>query len=87
MLKCCGCDKEVEYGTYNEVAININAYSFRVTKRPHGFYVFCDDCLGVTKKLKEVRQAYDPPEQKPLGIFAKLKEFFIEKQSGENNSY
>lgn len=86
-MNCDNCNKELNLDDFNLVYINMSPYSFIAKKRPYGSYTFCDDCLGVTKKLKEVRQVTDAPIQNPLGMFAKIKEFFSEKQSRENNSY
>lgn len=82
-MNCDNCNKELNLDDFNFVYINMSPYSFIAKKRPYGSYTFCDDCLGVTKKLKEVRQVTDPPIQEPLGMFAKIKEFFSEKQSGD----
>ncbi len=89
-MNCSNCNKEAEYSELHTVSINENPFtyiSYRPRKRPFGTYHLCDNCLGVTKKLKEVRQAPDPPIETPFGMLAKLKEFFSSKESGENNSY
>lgn len=75
-MSCDNCNKEeLDYKETNYIYINMSPYTYGTIKRPNGIYTLCDDCLGVTKKLKEVGQVTDPPVEKPLGMFAKIKEF------------